>query len=218
MINIIFIAPPSAGKGTQSELLKEKYGYTHISTGDLLRNVVKEGTELGKEIAAIQEAGELVSDEIVNKLLIDALKSSDKFILDGYPRNIDQAENLTNIFNELNITDYVTMYLDIDGDTAMKRVLGRITCSGCSAIYNRYTENLKPTVDGICDKCSKEIIQRSDDNEESFKKRFDTYISNLEPVMNYYKDLGVLRYVKVEDDKMDTCKNIEDVLNDYCKK
>ena len=156
-MNIIFIAPPAAGKGTQSFLLEEKYNYKHISTGDLLREEITKKTELGANIESIISKGELVSDEIITTLLKNELKKlkHQKFILDGYPRNIAQAETLENIFNELNIENYGTIYLSLDEETATKRALGRIVCSKCGASYNTYFKNLMPKEDGICDKCQR---------------------------------------------------------------
>ena len=140
-MNIIFIAPPAAGKGTQSFLLEEKSNYKHISTGDLLREERTKKTELGANIESIISKGELVSDEIITTLLKNELKKlkHQKFILDGYPRNIAQAETLENIFNELNIENYGTIYLSLDEETATKRALGRIVCSKCGAKNPRGT-------------------------------------------------------------------------------
>lgn len=189
MMNIIFIAPPAAGKGTQSSLLEKKYNYKHISTGDLLREEIKKKTEFGAEIEKIISKGELVSDEIITKLLKNELNNikHQKFILDGYPRNIAQAETLTEIFKELNIDDYKAIYLDLDEDTAMKRALGRIVCSNCGASYNTYFKNLMPQENGICDKCHHKLIQRSDDNEETMRTRFRTYLELTNPLLDYYK-------------------------------
>ena len=144
MKNIIFIAPPAAGKGTQSTSLENKYDYKHLSTGDLLRAEIKTGSELGKEINEIISKGEFVSDELITKLLKNELAKikHQKFILDGYPRNIAQAETLTSIFDELGIDNYTTIYLDLDAETAKKRALGRVVCSQCGASYNTYFQNL----------------------------------------------------------------------------
>lgn len=196
-MNIIFIAPPAAGKGTLSAMLEDKYNYKHLSTGDLLRAEIKKKTDLGNKIEEIISRGELVSDEIITELLKNELKniSNEKFILDGYPRNIAQAETLNQIFNELNIKNYVTIYLDLEEELAMKRALGRVVCSKCGASYNTYFTNFMPKQEGICDKCESELTHRSDDTEETFKKRFDTYINVTNPVLDYYKTLGKLEIV-----------------------
>jgi len=213
-MNIIFIAPPAAGKGTQSALLEDKYGYAHLSTGDLLREEIKKNTDLGIRIEKIISKGELVSDEIITELLKNELNKykDKKFILDGYPRNIAQAETLNKIFDELNIENYVTIYLSIDEETAKKRALGRVVCSNCGASYNTYFQNLKPKKDGICDKCNSELKQRTDDNEETFKKRFTTYIEVTNPVLDYYKSKNKLSVVDSNQESTAIFKDIEKVL------
>lgn len=214
-MNIIFIAPPAAGKGTQSALLEEKYGYKHLSTGDLLREEIKKGNELGEKIQEIISKGELVSDEIITELLTNELKSikDEKFILDGYPRNLAQAETLNNIFSELGIDNYRAIYIDIDEDTATKRVLGRIICSNCGASYNKFFQKLMPKEEGICDKCGSELKERSDDNEETFKTRFQTYIDVTSPVLDYYKKNNRLSIVEALDDAEETFSKIESILD-----
>lgn len=215
MKNIIFIAPPAAGKGTQSELLVKKYGYVHISTGDLLREEVSLGTELGNELDSIMKSGSLVSDEIVNKLLKNRLAKDDiknGFILDGYPRTVEQAKSLNDIANELNISLDVALYLEMDSELAMKRALGRITCPQCGRGYNKYEDGLKPKVENICDDCNVELTSRSDDNEETFKARFETYITNTEPLLDYYKELGILNIIDNSGTPDSTFSNIEKVI------
>lgn len=215
MKNIIFIAPPAAGKGTQSELLVKKYGYVHISTGDLLREEVSLGTELGNELDSIMKSGSLVSDEIVNKLLKNRLAKDDiknGFILDGYPRTVEQAKSLNDIANELNISLDVALYLEMDSELAMKRALGRITCPKCGRGYNKYEDGLKPKVENICDDCNVELTSRSDDNEETFKARFETYITNTEPLLDYYKELGILNIIDNSGTPDSTFSNIEKVI------
>lgn len=216
MMNIIFIAPPAAGKGTQSSLLEKKYNYKHISTGDLLREEIKKKTEFGAEIEKIISKGELVSDEIITKLLKNELNNikHQKFILDGYPRNIAQAETLTEIFKELNIDDYKAIYLDLDEDTAMKRALGRIVCSNCGASYNTYFKNLMPQENGICDKCHHKLIQRSDDNEETMRTRFRTYLELTNPLLDYYKAQEKLFDVDASLNSDQIFSEIEQVLKD----
>ena len=195
MKSVIFIAPPAAGKGTQSNFLKS-LGYIHISTGDMLRSEIATGSDLGKEIDEIIRKGDLVSDELVIKLIDKKLSSIDNkpFILDGFPRTINQAKELEVIFNKYNIEDFIVIYLDLDLDTAIKRSLGRLTCK-CGRSYNIYFDNMKPMVDNICDDCKSELIKRDDDNEESFKVRFDNYLSNVAPIKEYYNNLNKLVYL-----------------------
>ena len=187
-MNIIFIAPPASGKGTQSELLVKEFGYQHISTGDLLRDKQNDGTELGFRIKSLLASGKLVDDETVTLLLKEKLNSiSGPFILDGYPRNLKQASILDNLLNELNKKIDVVIYLNVDENIAMKRALGRISCKECGKIYNKYFDEMIPNVEGVCDICKGELISRSDDNEESFKIRFNTYLDNTKPLLDYYK-------------------------------
>ena len=215
MKNIIFVAPPAAGKGTQSDLLVKKYGYSHISTGDLLRNEINNKTELGKYLEDILASGALVSDEIVNELLKNKLSDVgiNGFILDGYPRNITQALELDKMLDELNINNYVVIYLNMDSTTAMHRALGRVTCPNCNLSYNIYEENLKPKTEGICDKCGGKLLSRSDDNEETFKVRFNSYVENTKPLLKYYEDKGILVMVDNSGSADNTFNQIESVIN-----
>ena len=214
MNNIIFIAPPAAGKGTQSALLEDRYGYKHISTGDLLRAEIKKGNELGTRIDEMISRGELVSDDIITELLRNELEllKDDKFILDGYPRNITQAETLTDIFDELGIDNYTCVYIDIDQDLAMKRALGRIVCPKCGASYNKYFQDVMPKEEGICDRCGAALEERADDNEETFKKRFETYITSTSPLLDYYTEANKLEKVLSGDNAEETFESIVNVL------
>lgn len=208
MKNVIFIAPPAAGKGTQSAIL-ESFGYLHISTGDMLREEIAKESTIGMQIKDIISKGLLVSDDIVFELIKNKLTNIDKpFILDGFPRSINQALMLDQLFNELNINNYEVIYLDIDMDSAMKRALGRLTCK-CGASYNIFYDNLKPKVDGICDKCGSSLTKRDDDNEESFKIRFNTFKTNNEQILEFYKNNNKLHIVDATKDNVtDTIKEI----------
>lgn len=215
MKNIIFIAPPAAGKGTQSDLLVKKYGYVHISTGDLLRDEVNRKSELGIKISDIMSSGEFVSDEIVTELLKNRLTQNDTnngFILDGYPRNIAQANTLDALLSELDKKVDAVLYLEMDSTIAMHRALGRITCSNCSRGYNKYEENLKPLKEGYCDDCGGELISRSDDNESTFKVRFDAYIENTQPILEFYREKGILNIIDNSGTPDNTFALIESVI------
>lgn len=216
MRNIVFIAPPAAGKGTQAQILKEKYGIAHISTGDLLREEVKKGTKLGNELSEQMKSGKLISDEIVTNLLKNRLQMADTnngYILDGYPRNISQAENLEKILNDIKKPiDYV-IYLDIDEDTAMKRACGRLQCSNCGKIYNKYFNESKPKTENICDKCNIELLHRADDNEDSFKVRFKTFIESTKPLVDYYRNKNLLYTIDSSISKEYTSEQIDKILN-----
>lgn len=213
MVNFVFIAPPAAGKGTQSKLLVDKYGYNHISTGDLLREEVANKTALGIQINEIISSGKLVDDEIVLTLLKNKLMSvlslNKPFIIDGFPRTPNQAEMLTKCFNDLNVSNYKVIYMDLDYEEAKKRVLGRLVCSGCGKSYNDMVESLMPEQEGICDSCSSKLEKRSDDTESTFKDRFDTYINNAKPILDYYKDLNKLINIDASKDAKDIFKDIE---------
>lgn len=212
MKNIIFIAPPAAGKGTMSEMLEDKYGYDHISTGDLIRAEVKAGN---KELEEIITKGNLVSDEIIFEMLKRKLATiNGPFILDGFPRTINQCHLYSEVTKEMGIDLGIAIYLKIDKEEAMRRVLGRLTCKNCKVCFNKFFEEKMPKVEGICDKCGGELESRSDDTEESFNHRFDVYLQESQSILDYYKDLGLLRVIDVKDRPEDTLAEIEKVLND----
>jgi len=219
MKNIIFIAPPAAGKGTYAKLISEKYNIPHISTGDLLREEAAESTDLGLKIKNIMESGSLVDDNIITELLKNRLIESDcnnGYILDGYPRNIEQAKIYENLLNEINKELGVVIFLDIDKELAMKRALSRIVCSNCGTSYNLIVEELKPKKENICDKCNCELNIRKDDNEQTFITRFDTYLEKTQSLIDYYKNKNVLKVVRVEEQlsALEVFNNIEEIIND----
>lgn len=211
MKNIIFIAPPAAGKGTQSNMLKEKFGYNHISTGDMLREAINSGSEIGKEVKNIIDKGELVGDDLIIKLVKDKLTSlkGKPFILDGFPRTLNQAESLDKILTD----DYIVIYLDLDESEAINRITGRLTCN-CGKSYNVNIDKLKPKVDGICDNCGSILIKRDDDNVESFKVRFKTFLDNTDSILKYYEDKEKLIKIDVNKDVQDIFESILEVAND----
>lgn len=213
MKNVIFIAPPFAGKGTQSDLLKEKYHMAHISTGDLLRAEVAAGTDRSEYILQIQTSGGLVDDDIVFEILEKRLSEPDcknGYILDGFPRSIEQAKRYEGTSAKLgDHTDYV-IFLDIDREEAKRRVIGRLSCPNCNNIYNKFTDNLE---DEKCPKCQTSLVRRPDDNEETFANRFDTYLEKTKPLIEYYKGKGVLHVVNSGINKEYTFEQIEKILN-----
>ena len=210
MKNLVLYAPPAAGKGTQCELLKSKYNYKVLSIGQVLRNARDPQTEVGRAIIETQDKGILTPDNIV----ADALKlelekySNDAIIIEGYPRNINQARLLDNIFN-----DYIVINLKIDRDTAEKRTLGRLNCDNCGKIYNKFFVELAPKKDDICDVCGSILKTRSDDNEKSFKTRFDIYEINAPEILNYYHKKGILFPVDVTSPE-EVFKNISSIIED----
>lgn len=190
MKNVILIAPPAAGKGTVSNLLKEKYGYIHLSAGDVLRDEIASGSELGKSIEQIVTTGGLVEDDMLKELMLSKFKTIPKdkpYVLDGYPRKLNQADDYKDIADTLGFDVGTAVFLNIDEETALKRTLGRINCQSCQISYNLNNKNYMPKVPGICDKCGKALEPRADDNEEIFKNRFHNYLTQTEPLIEYYK-------------------------------
>ena len=206
MKNIIFIAPPAAGKGTVSARICDKYNIPHISTGDLLRDEIKNSTKLGLEIKDAMARGEFVSDEVITKLLKKRLSSKDckkGYILDGYPRNVNQAIVYDKLLEELDFDLGKVILLDIDKDVAMQRALSRLVCSKCGLSYNLLNKELSPVKEGICDSCGSPLKSRSDDNEETFINRFNTYMNETFPLVDYYEKKNNLVKINVTDKNSD---------------
>lgn len=198
MKNVIFIAPPAAGKGTFSDYLEKKYNYIHVSTGDLFREKIKDGTKEAQELDEILKSGQLVDDERTFKLLKDkliTLRSSENFIIEGLPRTLQQAKVLDIILQDLNFKDYVVIYISIDSEILKKRMTGRRICADCGKTYNIYFEQFKPQKENYCDECSSNLIQRKDDNDESFKVRYGIFERNFEPIMSYYQEQNHLKTI-----------------------
>lgn len=208
MKNIILYGAPAAGKGTQCELLVEKYGYQHISTGQLFREL-DDSTELGREIHEKISKGLLIDDETTSRLLKSKLDEIGNVpvILDGFPRNLNQANILDTFFD-----NYIVINIDVEEQVALERTLGRLTCSKCGKIYNIYSNEMKPKNGRLCDICNIELTGRSDDNEESFKTRFNIYVNNVKGILEYYSKKGVLHIVKSHTSKFDTFKEVEEIL------
>ena len=215
MKNIIFVAAPAAGKGTISAKVCTEYNIPHISTGDLLRNEIAASSKIGMEIKSAMARGEFVSDEVITKLLKKRLEAKDckkGFILDGYPRNIRQAKTYDNILKELKYAEGLVVFLDKDRELAMKRALSRVVCSKCGLSYNLINKEYAPLKEGICDNCGSSLKTRSDDNEESFINRFDTFMKETYPLLEYYEKKGNLLKIKVDnittDDIFDEIKKV----------
>ncbi len=215
MKNIIFIAPPAAGKGTQSVILEKKYNLPHISTGDILREEAKMDTELGRYISEVLSHGSLVKDEITYELLQKRLAMKDcqnGYILDGFPRNIEQAykydEILTNLGQELG---YV-IKLDIDEATLEKRITGRRLCEDCGTVYNINSYDEKPKQESICDKCGGRLYQRNDDNITSFKNRYNLYLEKTKSLLDYYDKKGILYVINGNGSVLEVASRIETLL------
>ena len=216
MKNIIFIAPPASGKGTMSELLIEKYGYTHISTGDILREMAKVDDELGNTIRGLLQKGELIPDDIVYSAIERRLAMKDLdngYILDGFPRNLSQAIEYEKILEKIHRDLGVVIVLETDKEILERRITGRRICKECKATYKVLTGVNTPKVENICDKCGGMLYQREDDNYESFQNRYQTYLDKTLPLVDYYKEKNVL-YSVASLKPENTIKEIEAIIND----
>lgn len=211
-MNIILLAPPAAGKGTQAELLDEKYHLNHISTGDLLRNAASREDDFGKKLKEIMASGALVSDEIVLEMLEDHLEKSanQNLLFDGFPRTIHQAELLDEMLEKKNDKINYVFLLDVEEDILKKRITGRRICGKCNSVYNVNVEALNPKQENVCDKCGEKLYQRVDDNEESFNIRYQEYLEKTSPLINYYQESQKLY-------RIDSNQKKEIVFDSICK-
>lgn len=197
MFDLVLLGPPGAGKGTQAKLISDKYKVPHISTGEILRNKIKEASPLGTKAKEYMNKGELVPDVIVLELLKERLEADDcinGFLLDGFPRNVYQAEELNNYLTSKEKTIDMVINLEVEEDVLLNRMIGRRVCKECGANY--HVENLPPKQKGICDVCGGEVYQRADDKEETVKNRFNVYHKQTAPLIDYYQKAGVLIPVK----------------------
>ena len=195
-MDLIFLGPPGAGKGTQAKMLVERYGIPQVSTGDILRAAVAEGTELGKKAKEYMEAGKLVPDEVVIGIIEERLKQSDcekGFILDGFPRTVPQAEALDKVLEKMGRKIDHVLTLDVPEEELIKRLTGRRTCKKCGAMYHIIFN--PPKVEGVCDKCGGELYQRPDDNEETVRSRLSVYEQQTSPLIDFYEKKGLVRKI-----------------------
>ena len=192
-MRIVMLGAPGSGKGTQAQLLVEKYRIPQISTGDLLRDAAESDTPLGRQARATMEAGHLVSDDIVLGIIKERLKEKDAergFIMDGFPRTLVQAESLDQMLEEMGKPLDAVLYMDVDNDQLMQRLVGRRTCTKCAKVYNVYTS--PPIIDGRCDNCGHRLHHRADDNEETIGNRLRVYEQHTSPLIDYYQDKELL--------------------------
>lgn len=186
-MKLILLGPPGAGKGTQAQRIKEKYQIPHISTGDILRANVKEGTDLGLKAKGYMEKGELVPDTLIFEMVEERFAKDDcknGFLLDGFPRNVAQAEKLDEMLGDKGIDKVVC--ISVDPQTLIERAVTRLVCKGCGASYN--IKSKPPVKEGVCDVCGGEVYQRADDNEETVKNRITVYENETVPLIEYYKN------------------------------
>ena len=213
MMSIILIAPPAAGKGTQSELISSKYDFVHISTGDLLREVALTNPDVNE----LLESGNLVDDDMIIDLLKDRLMRPDcrkGFILDGFPRTVNQALKYESMMNKIGVNSNIVIFLDVDKELAYKRVSGRVLCPNCKQVYNELIDESKPNVLGMCDECHTELVKRNDDNIDTFNERYDVYYENTAPLISYYKEKGILYKIDSGIGKDNVFKVIQDIIGD----
>lgn len=215
---LIFLGPPACGKGTQTAKLAEYLGFPHVDTGSLLRAEIASGSENGKIAKSFIDKGNLVPVELVASIIKDRLSQEDcheGYILDGYPRSMEQAEMLEEINSSINgdvATDFRAIYFDLNQDVLISRIVNRRSCPICGEIYNL---KYKPTKqEGICDKCGSALTQRKDDTEEVAKVRFETYFKETAPLIEYYKNKGVLRTINAEGSIDEVWERLLNVIND----
>ncbi len=212
-MRIVLLGAPGSGKGTQAKLLVDKYKIPQVSTGDLLRTAVASGSELGRKAKSAMDVGQLVSDEIVLGIIQERLSKPDAkagFVLDGFPRNIPQAQALDAMLARLGQPLQLALLVDVDSEVLMKRLTGRRTCTQCGAIYNVYFSPTKSQ--SKCDKCGGSVTQRSDDNEDTVRKRLAVYEEQTAPLVSYYKAQGKLRTVRGLGAINDIFKNITGIV------
>lgn len=212
-MKIIMVGAPGAGKGTQAKMIAEKYSIPHISTGDIFRANIKNGTELGKEAKKYMDQGLLVPDELTVKILLDRVAQpdcADGYVLDGFPRTIPQAEVLDKALNELGDQIDYAINVEVPDENIIRRMGGRRACLNCGATY--HIEHIPPKAEGICDTCGKELVLRDDDKPETVKNRLEVYHNQTQPLIEFYNAKGVLKNVDGTVDMKDVFAAITAIL------
>lgn len=195
-MNLIFLGAPGAGKGTQAKMIAAKYGIPHVSTGDIFRANIKNGTELGKEAKSYMDKGALVPDELTVRILLDRVAQEDcakGYVLDGFPRTIPQAEVLDAELTKLNDKIDFAINVDVPDENIVRRMSGRRSCPSCGATY--HIVHIPPKQEGVCDKCGAALVQRDDDKEETVKNRLKVYHEQTQPLIDFYEKKDVLKNV-----------------------
>ena len=214
-MKIVMLGAPGAGKGTQAEMIAEKYGIPHISTGDIFRANIKNGTELGKKAKAYMDAGNLVPDELTVDLVIDRVAQPDcekGYILDGFPRTIPQAEVFTKQLEKNGEKIDFAIDVEVPDENIINRMGGRRACPNCGATY--HIKYIPPKKEGVCDACGTELVLRNDDKPETVKNRLNVYHEATQPLIDFYKAQGVLREVDGTKDMKDVFADIVKILED----
>ena len=212
-MKIIMLGAPGAGKGTQAKMIAEKYSIPHISTGDIFRANIKNGTELGKKAKSYMDKGQLVPDELTLDLIMDRFKQDDcknGYVLDGFPRTIPQAEALDTALKAKGEKVDFAIDVDVPDENIVKRMGGRRACVGCGATYHVVYSPTK--VEGVCDKCGEELIVRDDDKPETVLNRLEAYHNQTQPLIDYYNEQGILKSVDGTVDMKDVFNAIVDIL------
>lgn len=205
-MRIIFLGPPGAGKGTQAVSVAQRYGIPQISTGNILRDAIQKGTSLGKEAKSYSERGELAPDNIVIGIIKERLRHPDSrggYLLDGFPRNIKQAEALSMMIKDLGETISHVVSFELDEKEIVRRLSGRRSCPHCHTVYQIFDN--PPRKEGICDQCGQRLVQREDDREETIQRRLRVYKDETEPLLSYYKNKELLV-------RVDAAGSVEDVF------
>lgn len=212
-MKIVMLGAPGAGKGTQAKMIAERYQIPHISTGDIFRMNIKNGTELGKEAKTYMDAGKLVPDELTVKILLDRVSNEDcknGYVLDGFPRTIPQAEVLTDALNKLNDKIDYAINVDVPDENIVNRMGGRRSCPSCGQVY--HVVHMPPKQDGVCDKCGAGLVQRDDDKPETVSQRLHVYHDQTQPLIEYYEKAGVLKNVDGTKDQEEVFEAITGIL------
>lgn len=212
-MHIIFLGAPGSGKGTQSKWIEEEFQIPHISTGDMFRAAVAQGTPAGQLAKSYMDKGMLVPDDVTIAIVEERLHQKDcqkGFLFDGFPRTIAQAEALDNLTRKLNLPIDLVIYLVVDSKVLLKRIEGRRVCPKCGASF--HVENNPSKVEGKCDYCGNDLIIRKDDNPEAMKTRLEAYTSETAPLINYYRAKGLLREINALKDINEVAEDIRDTL------
>lgn len=209
MIWLLFGAPGS-GKGTQSKLLTQNFGFEHLSTGDVFRKHLKEETELGLKVKSILDKGELVSDEIVIDMVSEEVNPEKTTVLDGFPRTLEQGKALSVLADKTQNPVSGVIFLDVPQTVLVSRLTGRRVCKGCGSVY--HVEASPTQTEGVCDKCGGEVIQRKDDSAEVIENRLSVYESQTKPLMDYYNELGLLKKVDGQGSTEEVFERVKDIL------
>jgi adenylate kinase len=210
-MRLILLGPPGAGKGTQAEMLKEKFKIPQISTGDILRQAVKENSELGTRAKIVMDAGQLVPDDVVIDLIKERIRQADckaGFILDGFPRNITQAEKLSETLVEMDLKIDKVIDLELNAEEVVNRLTGRNTCPECGAMFHHFSR--PPKISGVCDSCKGVLEQRPDDNRETIHERLKVYMESTAPLKEFYQKQGNLKMIEAKG-------SVEEIFTNVCE-